>query len=113
MGRYARSLRPDILMECNPGGVSPTSRWPVDHGRQLRGGEAFWDEGRHPGFVKGQLTMRIRTFKAARGLNNSAFVYTINTLEAAESMAFNLDCFGCVCWFEYDRRSLCGNHRAA
>jgi hypothetical protein len=103
MTRYARSLRPDIFMETNPAGISPTIRWAVDHGRLLRGGEAFWDEGRHPGFVKGQLTTRIRTFKTARGLNNSAFVYTINPLEAAESMAFNLDCFGCICWFEYDQ----------
>lgn len=103
MTRYARKMRPDILMETNPAGISPTIRWAVDHGRLLRGGEAFWDEGRHPGFVKGTLTTRIRTFKAARGLNNSAFVYTINPLEAAESMAFNLDVLGCICWFEYDQ----------
>jgi hypothetical protein len=102
MTRYARSLRPDIFMEINPGGVGTAARWAVDHGRLLRGGEAFWDEGQHPGFVKGALTTRIRTFKAARGLDNSAFVYTLNPLAAAESMAFNLDCFGCVCWFEYD-----------
>ena len=101
MGRYARSLRPDILMECNPAGVSPLFRWPVDHGRLLRGGEAFWDEGAHPGLVKSRLTTRIRTYKAARLLNNSAFVYVINPLEAAESMAFNLDCLGAICWFEY------------
>ncbi|MCX7885928.1 MAG: hypothetical protein N3B01_01545 [Verrucomicrobiae bacterium] len=101
MTRYARSLRPDILMEINPGGVGAVARWAVDHGRLLRGGEAFWDEGRHPGFAKGQLTTRIRTFKAARSTGNMAFVYTINPLEAAESMAFNLDCLGCICWFEY------------
>jgi hypothetical protein len=47
------------------------------------------------------LATRIRTFKAARSLNNAAFVYTINPLEAAESMAFNLDSLGCICWFEY------------
>lgn len=103
MTRHARALRPDILMETNPAGIGPAVRWAVDHGRLLRGGEAFWDEGRHPGFVNGQLTTRIRTFKAARGMDNSAFVYTINPLEAAESMAFNLDVLGCVCWFEYDQ----------
>lgn len=103
MTRYARSLRPGVLMETNPAGIDRAPRWAVDHGRLLRGGEAFWDEGRHPSFAKGQLTTRIRTFKAARGLNNSAFVYTINPLEAAESMAFNLDCLGCICWFEYDQ----------
>jgi len=101
MTRYARSLRPDVLMECNPGGIEPALRWSVDHGRLLRGGEAFWDEGAHPGFVRGRLVTRIRTFKAARSLNNAAFVYTVNPLEAAESMAFNLGALGCVCWFEY------------
>ncbi|MBI4626021.1 MAG: hypothetical protein HY736_22720 [Verrucomicrobia bacterium] len=101
MTRYARMLRPDILMETNPAGIGPTIRWSVDHGRLLRGGEAFWDEGRHPGFIQNTLHTRIRTFKAARGLNNSAFVYVVNPLEAAESMAFNLDCLGAICWFEY------------
>jgi hypothetical protein len=101
MTRYARSLRADILMECNPGGIGPALSWSVDHGRLLRGGEAFWDEGVHPGFVQRRLVTRIRTFKAARSLNNSAFVYVVNPLEAAESMAFNLDSLGCICWFEY------------
>ncbi|MDO8543620.1 MAG: hypothetical protein Q7S40_24525 [Opitutaceae bacterium] len=101
MTRYARTLRPDILMETNPAGVDRTPRWAVDHGRLLRGGEAFWDEGRHPGFAGGALTTRIRTYKAARGLSNSAFAYVTNPLEAAESMAFNLDCLGAICWFEY------------
>ena len=63
--------------------------------------EAFWDEGRHPGVVKGRLHTRIRTYKAGRGMGNSVFAYIINPLEAAESMAFNLDCLGAVCWFEY------------
>ena len=103
MGRYARTLRRDILMECNPAGVGATLRWAVDHGRLLRGGEAFWDEGAQPGFVKGKLQTRIRTYKAARSLNNSAFVYVTNPLEAAEAMAFNLDCLGAICWFEYDK----------
>ena len=101
MSRYARTLRRDILMECNPGGIDRAIGWPVDHGRLLRGGEAFWDEGAHPGFIKGRLHTRIRTYKAARSLNASAFAYVINPLEAAESMAFNLDCLGAICWFEY------------
>ena len=101
MTRYARSLRPDVLMETNPQGVKPVIPWAVDHGRLLRGGEAFWDEGPRPGFMKGKLSTRIRTFKAARSLNNSVFAYILNPLEAAESMAFNLDCLGCICWFEY------------
>jgi hypothetical protein len=34
-------------------------------------------------------------------MNNVTFTYTTTPLEMAESMAFNLDCLGCVCWFEY------------
>jgi hypothetical protein len=101
MSRHARGLRKDILIECNPGGPGERIRPPVDHGRLLPAGEAFWDEGRHPGYRDGQLSTRIRTYKIARRMDNLAFAYTITPLEMAESMAFNLDCLGCVCWFEY------------
>lgn len=101
MSRYARTLRNDILIECNPGGPGNRIRTPVDHGRLLQGGEAFWDEGREPGYHNGQLYTRIRTYKVARCMNNMAFTYTTSPLEMAESMAFNLDCLGCICWFEY------------
>ena len=101
MGRYARTLRKDILVECNPGGVGGPIRTPVDHGRLLAGGEAFWDESLRPGFRDGKLATRIRTFKVARRMDNIAFNYTTSPLEAAEAMAFNRDCLGCVCWFEY------------
>jgi len=103
MSRYARKLRSDILIECNPGGPGNRIRPPVDHGRLLQGGEAFWDEGRPPGYNGGQLRTRIPTYKVARRMDNIAFVYTTTPLEMAESMAFNRDCLGCVCWFEYAR----------
>lgn len=101
MSRYARTVRRDILIECNPGGPGDSIQPPVDHGRLLPGGEAFWDEGRPPGYRDGQLSTRIRTYKVARRMNNLAFAYATTPLEVAESMAFNLDCLGCVCWFEY------------
>lgn len=101
MSRYARTLRKDILIECNPGGPGNRIRSPVDHGRLLQGGEAFWDEGRPPGYYDGQLHTRITTYKVARRMNNIAFAYTTTGLEMAESMAFNRDCLGCICWFEY------------
>jgi hypothetical protein len=103
MSRYARTLRNDVLIECNPGGPGNRIRAPVDHGRLLQGGEAFWDEGRESGYRNGQLYTRIRTYKVARCMNNMAFTYTTTPLEMAESMAFNLDCLGCICWFEYAR----------
>jgi hypothetical protein len=103
MNRYARTLRRDILVECNPGGPGNYIRPPVDHGRLLQGGEAFWDEGRQPGYDNGQLHTRIRTYKVGRRMNNIAFAYTTTGLEMAESMAFNRDCLGCICWFEYGK----------
>ena len=103
MCRYARKLRPDVLIECNPAGAGPWIRPPRDHGRLLQGGEAFWDEGRPPGYKNGKLASRILTYKVARCMNNTAFCYTTTPLEMAESMAFNKDCLGAVCWFEYDK----------
>ncbi len=103
LSRFARTLRSDMLVECNPGGPGNRISPPIDHGRLLTGGEAFWDEGREPGYRDGRLNTRIRTYKIARRMNNIAFAYTTSPLEAAEAMAFNLDCLGCICWFEYGR----------
>lgn len=103
MSRYARSLRPDVLMECNPNGVGSAIRPPVDHGRLLQGGEAFWVESGRVGFKDGQLISRIANYKVGRAMDNITFDYTLTPLEMAESMAFNFDCLGCVCWFEYGK----------
>jgi hypothetical protein len=103
MGRYARSLRPDVLVECNPGGVGTAIHAPVDHGRLLQGGEAYWVESGRIGYRDGRLISRIRNYKAGRAMNNVTFDYTLTPLEMAESMAFNLDCLGCLCWFEYGK----------
>ncbi len=103
MSRFARTLRQGILVECNPGGVADRIFPPVDHGRLLQGGEAFWDEGPAPGYRQGKLQSRIRTYKVARRMDNMAFTYTTNPLEMAESMAFSLPSLGCVCWFEYGK----------
>jgi len=101
MARYARSLRPDILMECNPGGVGGAIHPPIDHGRLLQGGEAYWVESGRVGYRNGNLVSRILNYKIGRAMNNVTFDYTLTPLEMAESMAFNLDCLGCICWFEY------------
>lgn len=103
MNRYARSLRKDILVECNPGGIYEAILPPRDHGRLLQGGEAFWDEGGNSGYRDGKLHSRIRSLKIARKMNNMAFFYTMNPLEAAEAMAFNLDCLGCICWYQFGK----------
>ncbi len=103
MSHYGRSLREDVLVECNPGGVHERIRPPVHHGTLLTAGEAFWDEGRLPGFQNGELNTRICTYKVARRMNNTAFAYSTTPLEMAESMAFNLNCLGCILWFEYGK----------
>jgi len=103
LSRYARSLRKDILVECNPGGIASRIVPPIDHGRLLQGGEAFWDEGGRPGYDAGRVRSRIRTYKVGRSMDNIAFAYVGTPLEMAESMAFNLDCLGCVCWYEYGK----------
>lgn len=100
---YARTLQPDVLVECNPGGVRPMIVPPVNHGRLYTGGEAVWDESGTSGWRKGRLQSHIRTYKIARSMDNMVFAYTPTPLEAAESMAFNLDCLGAICWFEYAR----------
>ena len=101
---FARSLRHDVLMECNPHGVLDRTRPPKDHFRLVRYGEAFWDEARGPdpsGVKGGELRTRIRSYKVARLLDNMVFCKAGTPLELAESMAFNLDCLGCICFFEY------------
>jgi len=103
MGQYARTLRPDVLVECNPGGVGTAIHPPIDHGRILQGGEAYWVESGRVGYRDGKLVSRIRNYKAGRAMGNMTFDYTLTPLEMAESMAFNLDCLGCFCWFEYGK----------
>ena len=105
MGEYARSLRRDVLIECNPAGVGPCimstpdgERLPVDHGRCSKGARRFGPRVHAPGYHDGKLHTRIRTYKVARSMGNMAFTYTNTPLEMAESMAFNSDCLGCVCF---------------
>ena len=105
MSRYARSLRKDVLMECNPGGLRARINPPVDHGRLFEGGEATWNEGFIGGFQNGKLQTAIPTYKLARRMDNMVFRYVRNPMQMAEAMAFNLDCLGCICWFEYGELS--------
>jgi hypothetical protein len=101
MARYARSLRQDVLVGCNPGGVGSAIRPPVDHGRLLTAGDAYWVESGRVGYHEGRLLTRIRNYKVGQATGNITFDYTITPLEAAESLAFNPDCLGCIAWFEY------------
>lgn len=100
MNKYARSLRPDILLEMNCGGAADFIRAPKDHGRILQGGEALWSEGTPSGFIDGKFHNRIQTYKIARSMNNMVFFYANSPVSASESMAFNNDCFGMITEFK-------------
>ena len=107
MSRFIRALNPCCAVECNPGGVGKEggAATGIDFARLLPLGNAFWDESygldsphsKPPGIKNS----RIRSMKVGRLYNNSAFVYTDTPLDAAECMAFNLNCLGCVTWFEW------------
>jgi len=92
-------------MECNPGGLRARINPPVDHGRLFEGGEATWNEGFIGGFTNGKLQTAIPTYKLARRMDNMVFRYVRSPMQMAEAMAFNLDCLGCICWFEYGELS--------
>jgi hypothetical protein len=38
-------------------------------------------------------------------MGNMVFRYVHSPMQMAEAMAFNLDCLGCLCWFEYGKIS--------
>jgi hypothetical protein len=107
MSRFIRSLNPRCAVECNPGGVGNEGRASAgtDFARLLPLGNAFWDEAYGPDSPHSKPPAikhsRIRSMKVGRLYNNSVFCYTDTPLDAAESMAFNLNCLGCVTWFEW------------
>ena len=107
MSRFIRLLNPRCAVECNPGGVGNQGRASagIDFLRLLPLGNAFWDEAYGPDSPHskppGIRSSRIRSLKVGRLYNNSVFLYTDTPLDAAESMAFNLNCLGCVAWFEW------------
>ena len=107
MSKYIRSLNPQCAVECNPsaagGGALATVG--IDPTRLLPWGNAFWDEGWGAAWSEkdGVAQTRIRTLKVGELYNNSAFVYCENALDLAESMAFNVNCLGCVAWFEWGK----------
>jgi hypothetical protein len=103
---YARSLKPDIVLECNPVITCTNGAFQrgVDIPRLVGNGHAFWVEDGNAARLEpdGRLVGNIRTFKMARTLNNAAFSYVtdadpnVTRLRVAEAMAFNLDCVGPV-----------------
>ena len=103
---YARSLKPDIVMELNPHGIYGVNRAflnGIDHARLVPHGSVFWSEEPNEAHVTadGILVSKIRSLKLARTLDQTLFIYTgaqrgsgSYRLYMAESMAFNRNCLG-------------------
>lgn len=105
LSEFARSLNPDILMECNPGGYlgnlisGPDDMGAGDHTLLVPWGGAFWDEGSPIRLENGVLNSRFRSHMMGRQFSNMLFHYTSDRVSMAESMANNLQCLGCVTTF--------------
>lgn len=100
LGEYARSLNPEIIMECNSGGYSGGLNLghlgigSLDHTSLIRWGGAFWDEHHPCRLENGIMTSHFRSQLMGRLFGNMLFAYTDDRLSMAESMANNLQCLG-------------------
>ncbi len=109
LGDYIRRLNPNVVVEINPHGIYGTNRAflnGVDHARLLPHGSVFWSEEPNEAQVneRGILVSKIRSFKLARSLDQTLFIYTgaqradpvrrSYRLLMAEAMAFNRNCLG-------------------
>jgi hypothetical protein len=106
LGEFARSINPDVLIECNPGGyVGKLLPGPdgdigsVDHTQLLPWGGAFWDEGDPSRLERGIVISCFRSHMLGRQFGNMVFQYTSDRVAIAESMANNLQCMGAVAFF--------------
>ncbi|HWQ53209.1 MAG TPA: beta-galactosidase trimerization domain-containing protein [Bryobacteraceae bacterium] len=108
LAEYARSLKPDVVVELNPAGYygPPNARAiPVaatDHERLLGWGGAFWNES-HPGAPEDGVVSRFRSHKLGRQFGNMVFHYTSGRVDMADSLANNLQSIGCPAWFHDGR----------
>lgn len=104
LAEFVRSIDPQCAIDINPQQYSRQLLLRgVDHGRLLRHGHAYWDEAHSSGWYDGKLTTHIRSLKIGQSTNNSVFLYSETPLDVAEMLAFNLNCLGCVTWFEGGR----------
>jgi len=101
LASYVKSLNNECAIDINPQGFSRRLVLRgIDHGRLLRHGHAFWDESFSTGWVNDKPKTRIRTLKIGQSFDNSVFMYSETPLDVAEMMAYNVNCLGCICWFQ-------------
>jgi hypothetical protein len=102
---YIRGMRPEVAVEGNPNinpGTNQGFRSGVDYAQLLRTADIFWSEEPNQASwtADGRLVSKIRSFKVARSMDRSLFIYTGGRygaqsadsppeLRIAEAMAWN------------------------
>ncbi len=102
---YIRGMRPEVAVEGNPNlnpGINQGFRSGIDYAQLLRTADIFWSEEPNQASwtTDGRLVSKIRSFKIARSMDRSLFVYTGGRygaqsadsppeLRLAEAMAWN------------------------
>lgn len=109
LATYARSLDPHVVLELNPHGVfgqNGAFLFGIDHPRLVPYGSMYASEESNEATVtpEGVLVSKIRSYKQARHLNETAITYTgegradpklhSERLLMAESMAYNRNTIG-------------------
>jgi len=95
IARYIKSMNPEVVVECNPHGITGGNRaWEagLDHARFLKSTQVFWTEEPNPPELlpDGRLVSKIRSYKLARTFENILLAYIAgHPLESAECLAFN------------------------
>src|SRR3984957_6957392 len=105
LAELARSLNPDVMLECNPGGyvgelnLGVDGLSAVDHTLLAPWGGVFTDEGEPCRLQNGIMISRFRSQMLGRQFENMVWHYTPDRVAIAESMANNLQCSSLSCFF--------------
>jgi Beta-galactosidase trimerisation domain len=105
LAELARSLNPDVILECNPGGyvgelnMGVDGLNAVDHTLLAPWGGVFTDEGEPCRLENGIMISRFRSQMLGRHFDNMVWHYTPDRVAISESMANNLQCSGLSAFF--------------
>ena len=91
--RFARSLKKEIVIECNPHGLTGTNRaWEIgiNHPDLMQYTNVIWTEdGNNPRWKGGVAIGKFRHYKLGRTTNNFIMTYNGTPQDFAENLALN------------------------
>ncbi|OPZ25403.1 MAG: hypothetical protein BWZ02_02475 [Lentisphaerae bacterium ADurb.BinA184] len=114
LAALCRSLKPDMVIECNPTGIwgeNAAYMRSVAHLRLLPHGDFFWDESpnAHGLLEEGALSTHLRSMKLGEAAGNRTFFYCwggdahSGALHMGEALAANNGCLGMVTFLDGDQ----------